>query len=117
MKTTFKTLAALALIFSLASFKDKGKREFIGTFGVAASDPAQIKLTINSDQTFYYQDFSDPNKKDVIQGTWTADGDKLKLKSNDADQNFRSIWTITENGDVAKSRKGLSYYRLCKING
>jgi hypothetical protein len=30
---------------------------------------------------------------------------------------FHKVWTILENGQVAKSRRGLTFYSLCKIDG
>lgn len=106
----------MAIIF-LSSFSVKNSNEFIGTFGVSTSDPSQIKLTINSDHTFYYQDFSVSDKKIVVNGHWTLKGKKVLLSSNDSNVQFHSTWTFTENGQVAKSRKGLCFYRLCKIDG
>lgn len=110
-----RLLTTLMAIILLSSFTDKNANEFIGTFGVSASDPAQIKLTINSDHTFYYQDFSISQNKIEVKGDWTSKGNKVTLKSNDPRVKFHDVWSITNNGQVAKSHKGLSFYRLCKI--
>ena len=68
MKNSIKFLTVFMAIILLSSFNFKNSNGFIGTFGVSASDPSQIKLTINSDHTFSYQDFSVSNKKIVVNG-------------------------------------------------
>jgi hypothetical protein len=117
MTTTIKILTVLTTIILMSSFTNKHSNEFIGTYGVSASDPSQIKLTINPDRTFNYQDFSDSDKNIVVEGNWTLKGKKVVLKSNDTKTRFHDVWTFEKNGHVAKSRKGLTFYRLCKIDG
>ncbi len=117
MTKTIKTLTVLVTIILMSSFKDKNADEFIGTYGVCSSDPSQIKLTINSDHTFYYQDLSVPDKKIVIKGNWTLKGKKVVLKDDNSKKKFHNVWTFVENGQVARSRRGLTYYRLGKIDG
>lgn len=101
----------------MCSFSGKNATGFIGTYGVSPSDPAQIKLIINSDHTFYYQDFSVSDKKIKVKGNWTLKGRKVILKDENSQNGFHSVWTFLDNGQVAKSRKGLCFYRLCKIEG
>jgi len=117
MTKSIKFLTTLMAIILLSSFTDKNSSEFIGTYSVSLSDPAQIKLTINSDHTFYYQDFSIPDKTIAVKGTWKQKGRKVILVENNSVNNFHKIWTFVENGQVAKSRKGFTFYRLCKIDG
>jgi len=102
-------------IVLLSSFSGKNSDEFIGTYGVSNSDPSQIKLTISSDHTFYYQDFSTPHKKIVVNGNWKQKGRKIVLMETNFVNRFHKIWSFAENGQVAKSRNGLTFYRLCKI--
>ncbi|MGZ5280639.1 MAG: hypothetical protein ACXWEY_00010 [Bacteroidia bacterium] len=116
MTNSIKFLTTLMAIIFLSSFTVKNSNEFMGTFGVSASDPSQIKLTINSNYTFSYQDFSVSNKKIVVNGYWALKGKKVLLRSNDSNVKFHNIWSFAENGQVAKSRKGLCFYRLCKID-
>lgn len=113
MTKTIKFLTTLMTIIFLSSFTNKSSNEFIGTYGVSASDASQIKLIINADHTFYYQDFSISDKKIATKGSWTLRGNKVVLKNNGL--KFHNVWTFEKNGEVAKSRKGLSFYRLCKI--
>jgi hypothetical protein len=116
MTKSIKFLTTLMTIIFLSSFTDKNLNELIGTYAVSVSDPSQIKLTINPDNTFYYQDFSVLDKKIVITGNWTLKGKKVFLKDNSSNRKFHNVWTILENGQVAKSHKGLTFYRLCKID-
>jgi hypothetical protein len=117
MTNTIRFMAVLMTIIFLSSFTNKNPNEFIGTYGVTESDPSQIKLTIRADNTFYYQDFSIPAKKIVIKGNWILKGKKVFLKDKSFYKNFHNVWTILENGKVAKSRNGLSFYKLHKIDG
>ncbi len=116
MKKTIKILTVLATIILMSSFTDKNANEFIGTYSVSPSDPSQIKLILNSDQSFYYQDFSNPDKKILVKGNWTIKGRKVILKGNNSEKHFHNVWTFVENGHVAKSLKGLTFYRLGKID-
>ncbi len=114
MKATILTLTLLATVILMSSFSIKNTDQFTGTYGVSASDPAQIKLILNPDHTFYYQDFSISDKKIVTRGNWTVKGNKVVLEDNDI--KFHTVWTFEKNGEVAKSRKGLTFYRLCKTD-
>ena len=116
MTKSIKFLTTFLTIIFLSSFADKNSNEFIGTYGVSGSDPSQIRLTINSDNTFYYQDFSVPDKKIVIKGNWTLKGRKVFLRHSDSQVKFHNVWTILGNGQVAKSHRGLTFYKLCKID-
>jgi biopolymer transport protein ExbD len=114
MTKTIKTLTLLALVILMSSFAKMDTDKFIGTYSGSASDPAQIKLTINADHTFYYQDFSVSNKKLIVKGNWTQKGNKIVLV--DKDTKFHNVWTFDNDGKVAKSHKGLTFYRLCKVD-
>lgn len=116
MRKTIQLITMLAIIFVMSSFTPTKTEAHIGTFGVSPSNPAQITLIINPDHTFYYQDFSVPDKKIVVNGSWTMRGKKVILQGDSTIYTFHHIWTFTENGQVAKSRKGLCYYRLNKID-
>ena|ERR1043165_6963604 len=113
MKKTIQHLAVLVSIVLLSSFTRKNTENFIGTYGVCASDPSQIKLTINADHTFYYQDLSVVDHKIVVNGSWIQKGNKVILK-DPSGQRFHNVWTFGEHGQIAKSRKGLTFYRLGK---
>jgi hypothetical protein len=114
MKKAFNHLALLAIVLLMSSFTSLNVHQFIGTYGVSVNDPSQIILTINSDQTFYYQDFSVIEKKIVVKGSWLLKGNKVVLKENDTTKKFHNVWTFDKNGRVAKSRIGLTFYKLHK---
>jgi len=114
MTKTLKILPVLMLALFMPSFTNTDAEKFIGTYEVSVSDPAQIKLTINADHTFYYQDFSVASKKIMVKGNWTQKGKTVVLINTDSKTRFHNVWTFAENGQVAKSRKGLAFYRLCK---
>lgn len=109
-------LAAFIGILILSSFSNNNSTSFIGTYGVSDSDPSQIKLNINANHTYTYQDFSNPNHKIDVSGTWELKGKKVVLIEPSQAVSFHSVWTFVENGNVAKSHKGLCFYRLCKID-
>lgn len=114
MTKAFKMLVLLATV-GLMSFTGKDDNSFIGTYGVSDSDPSQIKLTIHADHTFTYQDFSVADHKIEASGKWTLKGNKVVLTDNNPDKAFHDTWTFDQDGQVAKSRKGLCFYRLCRV--
>ncbi len=97
------------------SFTNKHSFSFTGTYSVSLSDTLQIKLIIKADDTFDYYDFSNSENKIVVMGNWKLRNGKLELKNDDELIKFPNVWTFVKNGQVAKSRKGLTFYRLCKI--
>jgi hypothetical protein len=111
-----KILVTVMTIIVMSSFTNKNPGDFFGTYGVSASDPAHIILTMNADHTFYYQDYSAPGKKIDVKGNWTMRGQRVILQNDHSGVKFHDVWSFDENGQVAKSRKGLSFYRLCKMD-
>jgi hypothetical protein len=117
MKITIKILMLVTLFVLSSSFTHSSQNSFIGTFGVMASNPSQIKLVLNADHTFYYQDFSVSTQKIIVDGKWTLKGKNVLLQTSNTNKRFHNVWSFEKNGTVAKSRKGLTYYRLCRIEG
>lgn len=116
MKKTIQLLTTMTILLVCASFTGKDATEYIGTYGVSASDPAEITLILRSDHHFYYQDFSNVHQKIAVNGNWELNGKKVVLTADGAVKKFHHVWTFDANGNVAKSRKGLTFYRLCKID-
>ncbi len=114
MKNPKKFLTILTTILLLSSFKTTEETHFIGTYTVAANDPSQIQLRIEADHTYYFQDFSVSDAKIVVKGNWRVKGNKVVLTKSDTGQQFQTVWSFDEAGNVAKSRKRLSFYRLRK---
>jgi hypothetical protein len=116
MKKAIKLLAALATVIFISSFSEINSLAPIGTYGVSESNPNQILLKINPDQTFYFQDYSNPDQKIIVKGTWTLKRKNLVLNSDHPEMKFHKVWTLVENGQAVKSRKGFTFYRLSKID-
>lgn len=105
----------LITMLSLASFAAKPTDRFIGTYGVSASVPTTIRLTINADHTFHYINLSDAANKIDVKGNWTNKGNSIVLNNGNSAVKFHTVWSFDNDGQVAKSRKGLCYYRLCRL--
>jgi hypothetical protein len=116
MSKHLKITAALFTLIFLSSFTFSNKEEPIGTYGVTGSDPSQIKLSINADHTFSYQDYSNSKQPVNVAGKWILKGKKVVLIGSNSEQNFHHVWSFTQNGQIAKSRKGMCFYRICKIS-
>lgn len=88
-----------------------------GIYTVGANDPGEIRLVLNHDHTFTYRDFTDPNNKVEVSGGWEGKGNKVELKYFVSSINFHTKWTISNDGKIAKSAKGLTVYSLVKQPG
>ena len=115
MKNALQLLGLLLLLSTSLAFSSKGDANFYGTYGVSAVDPSQIKLQILENHTFVFQDHSQAKHAVHVSGTWTIKGRKVILNSSNQENDFHRVWTFENNGQVAKSRKGLNFWRLCKI--
>jgi len=112
---TIGILGSWMAIAFLSSFADNNATERIGTYGVSGANPSLIKLTINSDNTYYYQDFSVADRKVVQRGNWISRGNRVLLMESGSNKKVYEVWTISGNGQVAKCRNGLAFYRLCRM--
>ncbi len=113
--TNFTKLLLITFLLSTSfAFTDNADNKIIGTYGVSENDPSQIELIINDDYSFTYQDFSNSKQKIQVYGTWKLKNNAIILHSNQADAQFHNKWRISEDGHIAKSRKGLTFYKLCR---
>ena len=110
-----KAIILSAFLFTAFAFKNAPGAEIYGTYGVSKNDPAKIELKIKEDKTFSYRYFSDSNEIIEAQGEWEMKNGNIILKNYPAGLSFHTKWKITDNGTVAKSRKGLNFYRLVKL--
>lgn len=108
-------LSLLVMIANVSAFNLRQKVPFTGTYGVSSEDHSQIVLKVNPDHTYYYQDYSIVNGPQVFTGNWVQKGNTIILQHAQAQRNFHHVWTFHTNGQVAKSRKRLTFYRLCKL--
>jgi hypothetical protein len=116
MTETFKTLTLFISVLLLSSFAKKHTDTIIGTYSTSIADPSQIKLIINSDHTFYYQDFSIAANRIKCSGIWEQRNAKVFLIDEKNKGKFHAVWTFQNNGEIAKSRKGFTFYSLTKRN-
>lgn len=99
----------------MSSFSKLEKDDFIGTYGTQSTDPSQIILKININETFYFQDFSDPLNKIIESGNWKKKGTKIVLLATTYSDKFHAIWSFKKNAEKAHSRNGLTFYSLLKM--
>lgn len=115
MKMLTNSVVAILFFVAASSFTNYAPYDFIGTYGVCDSDPSQIKLTLNTDHTFFYQDFSNPRKKIDVMGHWALKGNVVTLENHNSAYAFHDKWRFFKGGQVAKSRKGMTFYTLQKL--
>lgn len=109
-----RTLFVATLVIILFSFNLPTENPFIGIYGVSTENPSQIELHINKDGSFYYQDLSLAKETIQVKGTWEIKGQKLNLISAADNSTFHNKWKLNKEGQVIKSRKGMTFYTLQK---
>jgi hypothetical protein len=114
MKKLIKTPFIVILLLTLFSFTRITELDFVGTYGASENDPARIELRLNKDKTFTYKDLSNPDKQIDVKGNWEAKNNEILLKNYDLEFSFHTKWKISEDGMIAKSRKGMTFYTLGK---
>lgn len=114
MKTNKFFTTCLLMLMLIGISSAKAQSNVAGTYGVSIDDPSNIRLVIHPDNTFTYTDHSNSKKMIDVSGTWLLKGKKLVLKSS-ANTKFHNRWKII-GGKVAKSRRGLCFYRICKLD-
>ena len=114
MNKAIQTLLIASALLILSSFSNKQTIDFIGTYGVSDNDPSKIELVLNGDQTFSYQDFSNPSAPINIKGNWKRKNNQVILKDYNTELSFHSKWKIAKDGKLIKSRKGMTFYTLAK---
>lgn len=111
--SNMKKLPFLLLVISglmLQAFRNAPA--IVGTYGVGADDPAAISLTLLEDHSFSYQDRSVAAHQIYVAGKWEVHNGKIILKANGPTADFHDTWHISDEGRVAKSRKGMTFYTL-----
>lgn len=100
----------------LMSFGPLPSDKVSGKYGVAAGDPSRIELVLNEDYTFSYRDFSDPQKKVDVTGRWEWRKSSIVLHANAAGQRFHDRWKPEADGTAIRSAKGMTFYRLVRLD-
>lgn len=118
MKSLF-SLSLVAIIISLSSFtsiSDNKNTTFekFGTYlGGGTIETSPIQLQLNSDHTYSYMDITNSDKQVQLSGKWEQDGKQIKLTGHE-DIKFHSTWKIDSECACLKSKKGITFYRLCQ---
>lgn len=115
MKNFIKISAFAFLIASFFAFHPAPKADLAGTYTVSENDPSQIQLVLNADNTFSYRDYSNAAEKIEVKGKWESKGRSIQLLSSTSTVSFHDKWKIDQEGNVAKSRKGMCFYTLRKL--
>lgn len=122
MTMTLKnTIFAGIIILSIMSFKPFEPKTQLnlktGTYGVCGcNDQSDLKveLTIEADSTFnYYSHNGDVNKIVDVKGKWSREGNTIILKDFSSASSVPVKWQIDENEKCLKTRKGMTWTRLC----
>lgn len=115
MRSVILSFVLAVGFLTFTSFSKLDNEYFVGTYGISPTNNSLIKLSIHSDFTFTYQDLTNPKNVIDVQGMWIKKGNRIVLKSSGLNDKFHNVWKFHNNGLVAKSRKGFTFYRLCKI--
>ncbi len=114
MKNTIKFLSVILISLSLFSWTMIIPNPSI-TYSSGEAGNSVILLELNEDGTYTYQDLSSPKKPIKLSGTYIRNPNRIRLESTTS-QKFHNHWNISEDGKIAKSRKGLSFYSLMRLD-
>lgn len=108
-------VASAAILLLASSFAAQAGYNFVGTYGVSKTDPSQIHLTINQDHTYTYRENRGAKGTVEIRGNWEMKGKTVVLNNTSSDMHIHNKWRFKQEGKIAKSRRGLSFYTLGKL--
>lgn len=119
MKQT-KLFLAILVVIAMMSFSDKNPAEKVkkgayGTCGCTETSSTKVELIINEDFTFHYFDNYNSSKVIDVKGNWSLDGNTIVLKDYKSEFSINYKWEIEKNEKCLKSRKGLTFTRLCHV--
>lgn len=105
--------------FSLAA-KEIPSSKFTGTYGFCnctkGTDKTNlIELNLNQDLSFSYTDRSDPKHPLQLNGTYTTNGNKMKLIPSQKSRSFHQKWKFEKEGKCITSRHKLNFRRICLL--
>ena len=111
------SVALVALTFTLSSFISKSDNipqfEKFGFYVGGPTENPPVSLKINADQTYHFYNNSNVKKPIKVTGTWVQDGNRILLQGNESIK-FHHIWKIDPDCTCLKSKKGMTFYRLCQ---
>ena len=112
MKSLKKYIVVSMVIGLSFSFSKVDKEGISQTYRVLEQEPSPVELKLNKDFTFQYTDYAIKEHNAIIRGTYLIKGRNVMLQAENSTIRFHDRWKISEDGNIAKSRKGLSFYRL-----
>ena len=111
-------LTTLLLPLSLVPFSpDPTNTVVTGTYGICgmAGEVPIIQLDIAPDHSFHFLDASNTAKPVDVHGTWDFQGSTFVLRTSDGE--IFEIWNMDKDQPCLRARKGLSFKRLCQLEG
>jgi hypothetical protein len=112
---SIKVLIGVLVLIGLFSFKNKQKlnvKLVTGTYAVCNGNNI-LSLKLKDDNTFLFTDNTNPNNKLSISGNWELNNNTIVLKNTVSETNFHNKWKFDFKYNCIKSRKGITFYRLC----
>lgn len=116
-------LILCALVLSAALFLSFSKveptKESVSvnySFTKSGSAEVLIQLKLNSDNTFLFIDNSNPKKHISTEGKYILKGHAIKLYDYDSKLPIAEKWTMEKKYACIKSRKALTWTRICQCN-
>jgi hypothetical protein len=110
--TFYLLLCSLAL---LAFRTNDNRGEAAGTYGVCSYNADYLSLQLRPDGTFQYIDGTVPSKKISVSGTWQQSGSVVVLRDYASQKPIFSKWKL-DGDQCIRSRRGLEWRRLCRVN-
>ncbi len=108
------------ICMSFIGSKPSCKLPVMGTYSTCSCDKTienllKFGLTLNENFTFNYFDNTNSEKKVNVKGTWSLEKNTILLKDYPSNTSLDNKWTIDKSGKCIKSKKGLSFTRLCNV--
>ena len=117
------TLWFLVVVFFCTGFRASRtplkSSDLAGVYGVcycaeANDEQVSVRLSLFGDMSYHYIDNSSSQKLN-IRGRWEMKGNSIRLVSEKGTQKFHVSWKAEKKSPCIKSRKGLTFYRLCNV--
>ena len=118
----FTFIIGSALLFTLMSFMGNSTSDMAkvsGTYGVCDYEkllPITLQLALNKDSSFHFVDRTNAAKPIDVTGTWELKDKTITLKNYTSARPIHNKWKLDGNTGCIKSRKGMTYYRICNVN-
>lgn len=115
MKLYFLQVISMGCFFICTAFSLYESEGINRVYGVSSDNPNRIELKLNADYTFTYHDHSSKNNKIDMRGVYEYKNGRVFLIPTQKDITFHTQWHFSVDGEIAKSRKGLCWYTLNRL--